>query len=187
MSGHSKWSTIKRKKGVEDAKRGQLFTRLGKDIMIAAKSGGGDVNSNPTLRAAVEKAKSNNMPKDRIQRAIDRGTGKLGGQAVVEAVYEGYGPGGVAFLIHCLTDNKNRTVGEIRNIFSKNGGNLADAGSVAYIFGPGNEPTFTVPLTGEASEQFNALYEALEEQDEVVNIYTNASQTVENELGNDSN
>lgn len=173
MSGHSKWSTIKRKKGVEDAKRGQLFTRLGKEITIAARTSGGDINSNSTLRAAVEKAKSNNMPKDRIQRAIDRGTGKLGGQAVIEATYEGYGPGGVAFLIHCLTDNKNRTVGEIRNIFSRNGGSLADAGSVAYIFGGNNEPTFKVPLSGELANQFDSLYDALEEQDEVVSIYTN--------------
>lgn len=174
MSGHSKWSTIKRQKGATDAKRGQLFTRLGKDITIAARQGGGDSNANPTLRTAIEKARSANMPKDNIQRAIDRGTGNLPGQQLVEAVYEGYGPGGVALLIKVLTDNRNRTVAEIRNTFNKNGGSLADAGSVAYVFN-GSEPTFTIPLNGEAEEKFADLLDALEELDDVVEVFHNAS------------
>ncbi len=174
MSGHSKWSTIKRQKGATDAKRGQLFTRLGKDITIAARQGGGDANANPTLRTAIEKARSANMPKDNIQRAIDRGTGNLPGQQLVEAVYEGYGPGGVALLIKALTDNKNRTVAEIRNTFNKNGGSLADAGSVSYVFN-GSEPTFTIPLSGESEEKFADLLEALEDLDDVVEVFHNAS------------
>lgn len=174
MSGHSKWSTIKRKKGAEDAKRGQLFTRLGRDITVAARNGGGDINANPSLRTAVDKAKANNMPKDNIQRAIDRGTGNLPGVSISEAVYEGYGPSGVAFLIKCLTDNKNRTVSEIRNVFNKNGGSLADAGSVAYIFSESpDKPSFTIPLSEEDAKTFNNLIESLEELDDVVDIYHN--------------
>lgn len=175
MSGHSKWSTIKRKKGAEDAKRGQLFTRLGKDITVAARIGGGDVNANASLRVAVEKAKAANMPKDNIQRAIDRGTGNLPGVSISEAVYEGYGPGGVAVLMKCLTDNKNRTVAEIRNLFSKSGGSLADAGSVAYIFSVApDQPSFTIPLDGETEEKFADLLEALEDMDDVVDVFHNA-------------
>lgn len=174
MSGHSKWSTIKRKKGAEDAKRGQLFTKLARDITIAARDGGGDSNANPALRTAVEKARSSNMPKDNIQRAIDRGTGNIPGLSITEAVYEGYGPGGVAFLINCLTDNKNRTVSEIRNVFSRQGGSLADAGSVAYIFSEApDKPSFKVPLQGEDYDKFIKLFDELEMLDDVVNIYTN--------------
>jgi YebC/PmpR family DNA-binding regulatory protein len=176
MSGHSKWSTIKRQKGSTDAKRGQLFTRLGKDITVAARQGGGDINANATLRAAVEKARAANMPKDNIQRAIDRGTGNLPGQQLVEAIYEGYGPGGVALLIKSLTDNKNRTVAEIRSTFNKNGGSLADAGSVSYIF-TGTEPSYTIPLTGETEESFANLLEALEDLDDVVEVFHNAENT----------
>ena len=176
MSGHSKWSTIKRKKGAEDAKRGQLFTKLARDITIAARNGGGDSNANPALRTAIEKARLSNMPKDNIQRATDRGTGNLPGVNIVEAVYEGYGPGGVAFLINCLTDNKNRTVSEIRNIFSKSGGSLAEAGSVAYIFSESPEkPSFTVPLKGEDLSKFENLLDELDSHDDIVSIYTNYS------------
>lgn len=134
MSGHSKWSTIKRKKGVEDAKRGNLFTKFIKEITVAAKEGGGDADSNPRLRAAVSAAKSANMPNDNIERAIKKGTGQLPGVCYEDVSYEGYGPGGVAIYIECLTDNKNRTVSEIRYILSKGGGRMADVGSVSWLF-----------------------------------------------------
>jgi YebC/PmpR family DNA-binding regulatory protein len=134
MSGHSKWSTIKHKKGAQDAKRGKIFTKLIKEITVAARMGGGDPNSNPRLRAAVQAAKDENMPKDNLERAIKKGTGELEGQSYEEIVYEGYGPGGAAVLIESLTDNKNRTVAEIRHIFSKNSGNLGENGCVGWMF-----------------------------------------------------
>jgi YebC/PmpR family DNA-binding regulatory protein len=134
MSGHSKWSTIKRKKGAADAKRGVLFSKIIKEITIAAKNGGDDVNANPRLRTAVLKAKENNMPNDNIDRAIKKGTGALEGVIYEEVKYEGYGPGGVALLIDCVTDNKKRTTPEIRTLLSKSGGNLAESGSVSYLF-----------------------------------------------------
>ena len=134
MSGHSKWSTIKRKKGAADAKRGQIFTRLMKEITIAARMGGGDIEGNPRLRTAVAAAKAENMPKDNIERAIKKGTGDLEGVNYEEVTYEGYGPGGVAFLIECLTDNKNRTAADVRHVLTKRGGTLAKAGAVAYLF-----------------------------------------------------
>ena len=134
MSGHSKWSTIKRKKGKEDAKRGNLFTKLIKEITVAAKEAGGDVNTNPRLRTAVTSAKSANMPNDNIERAIKKGTGELPGVSYEDVSYEGYGPGGVAIYIECLTDNKNRAVSEVRYILSKNGGRMADVGSVSWVF-----------------------------------------------------
>ncbi len=133
MSGHSKWSTIKRKKGANDAARGKLFTKLIREITIAAKTGG-DPEANPRLRTAVDKAKANSMPKDNIDRAIKKGTGELDGAQYEEYTYEGYGPGGVAILVHCLTDNKNRTTAEVRHSFSKYGGNLGEAGCVSYLF-----------------------------------------------------
>jgi YebC/PmpR family DNA-binding regulatory protein len=134
MSGHSKWATIKHKKGALDAKRGKIFTRLIKEIAMAAKSGGGDAESNPRLRTAVAAAKAENMPADNIKRAIQRGTGELPGATYEEITFEGYGPGGVALLVDVTTDNRNRTVSEIRHTFSKNGGNLGEAGSVAWMF-----------------------------------------------------
>lgn len=134
MSGHSKWATIKRKKGAADAKRGVLFSKLIREITVAAKAGGEDINSNPRLRTAVAKAKENNMPSDNIERAIKKGSGSLDGVVYEEIRYEGYGPGGVAVMIDCLTDNKKRTAPEIRTIFSKNGGNLGESGSVSYLF-----------------------------------------------------
>lgn len=134
MSGHSKWSTIKHGKAVTDAKRGKLFTKLAKEIIVAAKEGGNSDN-NFRLRIAVQKARDNNMPSDNIDRAIKRGTGELGGQdQMVEMVYEGYGPGGTAILLETLSDNKNRTVSEIRSTFTKAGGNLAQSGAVAWQF-----------------------------------------------------
>jgi len=134
MSGHSKWSTIKHKKGAADAKRGKVFTRLIKEMSVAARLGGGDINSNPRLRAAVSEAKASNMPKDNIERAIKRGTGEIEGAAYEEIVYEGYGPGGVALMVETMTDNSNRTTPEIRHIFEKNGGNLGTPGSVRFQF-----------------------------------------------------
>ena len=134
MSGHSKWSTIKRKKGKEDERRGKIFTKLIKEISVAARNGGGDPNSNPRLRSAVDAAKTANMPKDNIDRAIKKGTGELPGVQYEESVYEGYGPAGVALYIDVLTDNKNRTVGDIRHTLTKHGGRMAEAGSVAWMF-----------------------------------------------------
>jgi YebC/PmpR family DNA-binding regulatory protein len=134
MSGHSKWSTIKRKKGAADAKRGKIFTKMIREIATAARMGGGDVDSNPRLRLACEKARSGNMPKDNIERAIAKGTGTGEGDAYEEVVYEGYGPGGVALYIEVLTDNKNRTVGDVRHILTKHGGNLGASGCVSYLF-----------------------------------------------------
>ncbi len=133
MSGHSKWATIKHKKGALDAKRGKIFTRLIKEITIAAR-GGGDPDGNPRLRTAILAAKAENMPAENIKRAIQRGTGELEGATYEEAAFEGYGPGGVAIIVEVLTDNRNRAVSEIRHTFSKNGGNLGEAGSVKFMF-----------------------------------------------------
>ena len=134
MSGHSKWHTIKHKKGAADAKRGKIFTRIIKELTVAARSGGGDIESNPRLRTIVAEAKSVNMPADNIKRAIQRGTGELPGVSYEEVTYEAYGPGGVAIMIETLTDNKNRTVGEMRHVLSKHGGNLGETNSVAWMF-----------------------------------------------------
>lgn len=134
MSGHSKWHTIKHKKGALDAKRGKLFTKLIKEITVAARTGGGDPDANARLRKAVADAKAGNMPNDTIDRAIKRGTGELEGVNYEEITYEGYGPGGVAVMIDSMTDNRNRTVAEIRHIFGKSGGNLGASGSVSYLF-----------------------------------------------------
>lgn len=134
MSGHSKWSTIKHKKGAADAKRGKVFTRIIKEMTVAARLGGGDIETNPRLRAAVAEAKANNMPKDNFERAIKRGTGEIEGAAYEEVTYEGYGPGGVAVMVDALTDNTNRTTPEIRHIFEKAGGNLGTPGSVRFQF-----------------------------------------------------
>lgn len=133
MSGHSKWATIKHKKGALDAKRGKIFTRLIKEITMAAKSGG-DPEGNPRLRTAIAAAKAENMPADNIKRAVQRGTGELPGATYEEIMFEGYGPGGVALLVDVTTDNRNRTVSEIRHAFTKNGGNLGESGSVAWMF-----------------------------------------------------
>jgi YebC/PmpR family DNA-binding regulatory protein len=136
MSGHSKWHTIKHKKGALDAKRGKVFTKLIRELTIAARLGGGDPDSNPRLRTVLDKAKAANMPADNITRAIKKGTGELEGTSYEELVLEGYGPGGVAILVEGTTDNRNRTVSEIRHLFTKHGGNLGGAGSVAYLFKP---------------------------------------------------
>lgn len=134
MSGHSKWSTIKRKKGALDTKRGKIFTKLIKEITVAARMGGGDPESNPRLRAAIAAAKAENMPKDNIERAIKKGTGELEGTQYEDLIYEGYGPGGIAVLVEVLTDNKNRSIAEVRHIFTKHGGNLGENGCVSWMF-----------------------------------------------------
>ncbi len=134
MSGHSKWSTIKHKKAAQDAKRGKIFTKLIKEITVAARLGGGDPAANPRLRAAIEAAKAQNMPKNNIERAIKKGTGELEGVSYEEVTYEGYGPGGVAVLVETITDNRQRTVAEVRHIFAKRGGSMGEPGSVAWIF-----------------------------------------------------
>jgi len=134
LSGHSKWSQIKRKKGSNDAARGKLFTKIIKEITIAARLGGGDLSGNPRLRLAIQSAKDNNMPADNITRAVKKGTGELEGVHYEEINYEGYGPGGVALLIESLTDNRNRTVAELRHLFTRNGGNLAETGAVSWNF-----------------------------------------------------
>src|ERR1700757_4248059 len=134
MSGHSKWATIKHKKAALDSKRGKVFTRVIKEIMIAARSGGGDADGNPRLRTAIAAAKAVSMPSDNIKKAIMRGTGELEGGQIDEIMFEGYGPGGAAVIVNVATDNRNRTVSEIRHVFSKNGGNLGEQGSVAWMF-----------------------------------------------------
>lgn len=134
MSGHNKWSTIKHKKGAADAKRGKIFTKIIKEITIAAKAGGGDPDGNPRLKTAIQTAKGANMPQDNIIRAIKKGTGELEGVSYEEITYEGYGPGGVAVMVDCTTDNKNRTVADIRRLFSKSGGNMGESGCVNWMF-----------------------------------------------------
>lgn len=134
MAGHSKWANIQHRKKAQDARRGKLFTRLIKEIVVAARAGGSDLDANPSLRSAVDKAKSNSVPKDPIERAIKRGAGELDGSDYEEIRYEGYGPAGIAVLVDCLSDNRNRTVADVRHAFSKAGGNLGQSGSVAYLF-----------------------------------------------------
>jgi len=236
MSGHSKWSTIKRKKGAADAKRGKIFTKLIREIATAARLGGGEADANPRLRLAVEKARSSNMPKDNIERGIKKGLGATDGESYEEVVYEGYGPGGTAIYVEVLTDNKNRTVGEVRHVLTRFGGNLGASGCVSYLFekrgiltfesggfdldsllevalesgaedvvesgesvdvqtAPGDfesvkgalvergytpvqaeiafEPTTTVKLEGSAAETMLRIADALEDLDDVQNVYAN--------------
>jgi YebC/PmpR family DNA-binding regulatory protein len=236
MSGHSKWHSIKHKKGAIDAKRGKLFTKIIRELTISARLGGGDPDTNPRLRTAVEKAKGANMPADNIKRAIQKGTGELPGTHYEELILEGYGPGGVAVLVEGSTDNRNRSVSEIRHVFTKHGGNLGTAGCVSYLFSPrgvvsmkreaiseddlmalaleaGAEdiqgegdswevytapenheavvkaikdagieperaelekhPETTVPLEGAKAQQFLKLLEALDDQDDVQNVWAN--------------
>ena len=150
MSGHSKWSTIKHKKGATDAKRGKIFTKVIKEITVAARIGGGDVDGNPRLRLAVQKAKEVNMPQENVTRAIKKGTGELEGVQYQEISYEGYGPGGVAIFMEVMTDNKNRTIGELRAALDKNGGNMGENGCVAWIFE--KKGTITI-MTSEKNEE----------------------------------
>ena len=146
MAGHNKWSKIKRKKGVADARRSKVWARITRDMMVAAREGGGDPDMNPRLALAVEKAKAENMPKDNIERAIKRGTGEIEGADYEEMTYEGYAPGGIAVFVEALTDNTNRTVADLRALFSKAGGSLGQSGSVAYLFDQKGQ--FTLPAAG---------------------------------------
>jgi YebC/PmpR family DNA-binding regulatory protein len=150
MSGHSKWSTIKRKKGAADAKRGKIFTKLIKEITIAAREGGGDPGANPRLRLAIDNAKAANMPADNIDRAIKKATGELEGVTYHELMYEGYGPGGVALLIEVATDNKNRSVAEVRHLFSKYNGSMGENGSVAWMFD--RKGVITLPIQDKSED-----------------------------------
>ncbi|MDX1701727.1 MAG: YebC/PmpR family DNA-binding transcriptional regulator [Melioribacteraceae bacterium] len=150
MSGHSKWSTIKRKKAAADQKRGKIFTKLIKEITVSARQGGGDIDGNPRLRLAVDNAKSANMPMDNIERAIKKATGELEGASYLEITYEGYGPGGVAVLIESVTDNKNRTVAEVRHALTKHGGSLGENGSVAWMFD--RKGVITMPAQGKTED-----------------------------------
>lgn len=150
MSGHSKWATIKHKKGALDAKRGKVFTKVIKEITVAARIGGGDPDANPRLRTAIAAAKAENMPADNIKRAVQKGTGELPGTTYEEGIYEGYGPSGVAMMLDVATDNKNRTISEIRHIFSKHGGNLGESGCVAWMF---NKKGYIVVEKGKADEE----------------------------------
>lgn len=159
MSGHSKWHSIKHKKGAIDAKRGKIFTKIIKEITVAARMGGGDLEANPRLRTIVLKAKDANMPKDNIERAIKKGTGDLEGVSYTEGMYEGYGTAGIAILVETLTDNKNRTAADVRSIFSKSGGNLGETGCVSYMFNRKGVITFNAETCDE-DELFNAALEA---------------------------
>jgi len=167
MSGHSKWSTIKRKKGALDARRGKAFAKIIKEITLAARLGGGDIEGNSRLRQVVMAAKEENMPKDNIDRAIKKGTGEMeGGASYEEATYEGYGPGGVAVLVEVMTDNKNRTVAEIRHIFSKHGGNLGESGCVSWIF----EKKGSIVIDKKSSDEDTLMELALEAGAEDVKV-----------------
>ena len=178
MSGHSKWATIKRQKAVTDAKRGAVFTKLGNAIAIAAR-GGADPDSNFTLRLAIDKAKAANMPSANIQRSIDRGSGKLGGDQIQEVLYEGYGPGGVAILVECATDKINRTYPEVKLAFTKHGGSIAEKGSVAFQF----ERRGMIRVNGKGDELMLLAIDAgaidVQEEDEESIIYTEAKQLAE--------
>lgn len=158
MAGHSKWSNIKHRKGAQDAKRAKVFTRLGKELTIAAKEAGGDPNFNPRLRLAIEKAKAANMPKDNLERAIKKGTGELEGVDYMEIRYEGYGPEGTAFIVEVVTDNKNRSASEVRSTFSKRNGNLGTDGAVAWMFQKKGE----ILVAGEGLDSEEFMMEALE-------------------------
>ncbi len=158
MSGHNKWSTIKHKKGAADAKRGKIFTKLIKEITVAAKIGGADPNGNPRLRTAIDKAKAENMPKDNVERAIKKGAGGLEGTNFEETTYEGYGPGGVAVLVEVMTDNRNRTVSDVRSIFSKCNGNMGESGCVAWLFD--KKGLIVYPKSVDFDKLFEAALEA---------------------------
>ncbi len=179
MSGHSKWATTKRKKAVIDAKRGKIFTKLIKEITIAARQGGGDPNGNPRLRLAVDNAKSANMPLDNIERAIKKAIGELDSVNYTELTYEGYGPNGVAFLVESATDNKNRTVAEVRHIFSKNGGAMGETGSVAWMFE--RKGVITLPQQGKSEDELmEIVLEAGAEDIQLEEDYFEITSEIEN-------
>lgn len=172
MSGHSKWSTIKHKKAITDAKKGKAFTKIARLITIAVKNGGsGDPSMNPALRVAMDKAREANMPKDNVTRAIDKGLGKGGSGVIDEIVYEGYGPFGVGIIVKAVTDNRNRTAAEVKNMLEKSGGSLGGPGSVSYM--KNLSPLPTIQLEGADQERVLKLLESLDENDDVVEIWSN--------------
>lgn len=175
MSGHSKWHNIKRKKEAEDTKKSKVFSKMSRVIMVAAKEGGGDPSKNHGLRFAIERAKSARMPKENIERAVKKGLGVSEGLDFDDVIYEGYGPGGVAFMVEVLTDSRNRTVSEVRLIFEKFGGSLGGMGSTSYIFGEDPEnPSFTVPISSNSTiEKVKKLVIALEGNEDVQHVYAN--------------
>ncbi|MBD3366456.1 YebC/PmpR family DNA-binding transcriptional regulator [candidate division WWE3 bacterium] len=178
MSGHNKWSKIRHQKAVVDARKGKVFSKLSKKITVAAREGGGDPEMNPSLTMLIDKAKEANMPKDNIEKAIKKGTGELKGAAALErVVYEGYAPYGVALVIHTVTDNRNRTVAEIRNILEKAGGSLGTKGSASYIFGDNMEPGFEVPLEKGEYNGVEGLINELDDHDDVVDVYDNLTKS----------
>lgn len=178
MSGHSKWATHKHGKAINDAKRSHIFSKVSRLIMVAAKLGGGDPAANPSLRLALEKAKEANMPKDNIERAIAKGMGVGSDNNYDEVTYEGYGPLGVAFLVKALTDNKNRTVSEIRLLFHKVGGSLGTAGSTSYIFANKDAPLFMVDIADEElAQKLTQFIDDLEDHDDVSEVFTNLNIT----------
>lgn len=176
MSGHNKWSQIKRKKGVADAKRSQEFTKVARLITVAARDGGSDPQANPTLRLAIEKAKEARMPKENIQRAIDKGIGKLGaGESFESVTYEGFGPEGVAFFLKGITDNNNRTFAEIRTLFSKHGGAIGVQGSTAYLFNPDpSSPMYFVDISDvRVADKVLKLFDILEDHEDIQEVFAN--------------
>jgi YebC/PmpR family DNA-binding regulatory protein len=181
MSGHNKWSTIKHKKGAADAKRGKIFTKIIKEISVAAKLGGGDPDGNPRLRTIMDKAKAENMPKDNIERAIKKGTGGMEGVVYEEITYEGYGPGGVAVLVECMTDNRNRTVSDVRSIFTKCNGNMGETGCVSWMFD--KKGLLVFPKAVDFDKLFEAAIEAgaddVADEDEQFEVTTDPSAFIE--------
>lgn len=177
MSGHSKWHNIRRKKGILDAKKGKIFSKMSRLITVAARQGGGDVDSNASLRMVVDKAKLAKMPKEGIERAIKKGTGDTEGATLDEVAYEGYGPEGVAFLVKGVTDSKNRLVAEIRVYFDRSGGTLGATGSTSYIFGDDPEnPSFEIKITDEGKlKKILALVDALEDNEDITEVFANFS------------
>ena len=175
MAGHSKWANIKHRKAASDAKRGKIFTRIAKELTIAARDGGGDPESNARLRLVIQQARAANMPNDNIDRAIKRGTGELEGQSLEQMMLEGYGPGGIGILIECVTDNRNRTVADVRHILSRNGGSMADAGSVAWNFSRASQ--IDIAKGGRTEEDvlmavIDAGADDVEESDDLFSIYS---------------
>lgn len=175
MSGHSKWSKIKRQKGLDDAKRGQVYTKLTREIIVAVRQGGSSPDGNVRLRLAIQKARDNNMPNDNIERAIKKGSGDLEGVVLTEMTLEGYGPGGAAIMVQAVSDNRNRTLQDVRNIFTRNGGSLSSSGTVAWIFEP--KGLITVPLQGQNADEvelqaIDAGADDVKEEDGYIDVFT---------------
>lgn len=181
MSGHSRWSKVKHIKAIEDVRKGKIFSKMARMITVAAREKGGNPETNPKLRLAIEQAKELNVPKENIERAIKRGLGQLEGTRIEEATYEAYGPGGVAMIIETITDNKNRTLAEIKHILSEHQAKLAQAGSVKYLFEQKNSdwtPKYPISVDQKTKEQLFKLFEALDEQEDVQEIYSNLEENI---------